>query len=192
MTPKNELALSVVLDEFKALRDEIQNRATAAYTILNINITAIAAVAGLLLSKKGDLRLLLILPLVSPSLGLLFVDHSLNIRNLGRYINHRLRPLVDEFTSDPRLLRYEVFVTEYEGNKLLRLLPLALPLTLLFAAVPLAALMFLCFEHTLQRTWAWTIWGTGALVTAAYLVMWTWFVLAPYRESRRVAEKNRH
>jgi hypothetical protein len=175
--------LNVVLAEFQALRGEIKDRASAAYTILNLNITATAAVAGFVLSDKADPRLLLILPLLSPALGMLFVDHSYNIANLGNYINERLRPLAIAAAGDSRLLGYEEFVDKYEQNKLLRFLPLGFPLMLLFAGFPCAALVFSAMK--LEHAWAWALWAAGVLMVITYIALWTVFIIAPYRRQRK-------
>ena len=79
--------LNLTVAEFNALRGEIKDRSTIAYTLMNINITATTAIAGFVLSSKADPILLLILPLLSPALGMLFVDHSYNIDNLGATSN---------------------------------------------------------------------------------------------------------
>jgi hypothetical protein len=175
-----EIKLNVVLAEFNALRGEIKNRSSTAFTLLNINITATAAVAGFVLSDKADPKLLLILPLLSPALGMLFVDHSYNITNLGHYINTQIRPFITDITGDSRLLGYEEFVDEYEKSKLLRFLPLGFPLMLLFAGFPCTALILLV--NGLDHPWSWALWGVGVLMVITYIALWTIFIIAPYRK----------
>jgi hypothetical protein len=181
------LALNVITAEFNALRGEIKDRSSYAYTLLNINITATTAVAGFVLSGKADPLLLLILPLLSPALGMLFVDHAYNIDNIGEYIKSRLRPLATAAAGDSRLLGYEDFVAEYEQNKLLRILPLGLPLTLLFAGPPFAALLFSWAE--LKDSWAWALWIAGLLMFVAFIALWSRFLFAPYRRQKRSRAK---
>lgn len=77
----------IALAEFSALRNEIGSRSTAQHTLINLSITAIGAVVGFALAQKGNLSLLLLLPILSPSLGMLYLDHALNIMNIGNYIN---------------------------------------------------------------------------------------------------------
>lgn len=172
--------LNVLLAEFNALRSEIADRSSAAFTLLNINITATAVVAGFVLSDKADIKLLLILPLLSPALGMLFVDHSLNIKNLGGYINTQLRPMVAEVAGDGRILGYEGFVAGYEKNKFFRFMPLGFPLLLLFAGFPCAALLFV-FEG-LKDCWGWILWFSGLLMLLIFITLWTDFIIAPYRK----------
>jgi len=170
--------LTATLAEFTALRGEIKDRADTAYTLLNINITATTAVAGFVLTGKADPALLLILPLLSPALGMLFVDHSYNIANLGQYINLKLRPLVAQAVGNAQVLGYEEFVRQYEQKRILRFLPLGVPLTLLFAAPPFAALLF---TWRLTDRWLRALWVAGLLLFLAFIALWLVFLLAPYR-----------
>ena len=59
-------------EEFKALRAEIAQRSTAQVTIIQLNVTAIGIVLGAALSKipDPDGRILFIIPILSPMLGL--------------------------------------------------------------------------------------------------------------------------
>jgi hypothetical protein len=182
--------LSVVLAEFNALRGEIKDRNSSAYTLLNINITATTAVAGFVLSGRAKPILLLILPLLSPALGMLFVDHSYNIDNLGSYIKSRLRPLATAAAGNSLLLGYEDFVDEYEQKKFLRFMPFGLPLTLLFAGPPFAALLFSWTE--LKDYWAWALWVAGLLMFIAFIALWFKFLFAPYRGRQEGGEGQKH
>lgn len=74
------LVLEVALHEFVKLRDEIANRSTAQWTLLGLNATATAATSGFVLANNADRNLLLLLPVLTPALGLLFIDHALNVR----------------------------------------------------------------------------------------------------------------
>jgi hypothetical protein len=177
--------LNLTVAEFNALRGEIKDRSTIAYTLMNINITATTAIAGFVLSSKADPILLLILPLLSPALGMLFVDHSYNIDNLGSYIKSRLRPTAAAATGNPDVLGYEDFIDAYEQNKLFRFLPLGLPLTLLFAGPPLAGLLF-TWEQLKDR-WAWALWLAGLLMFIAFVWLWLRFLCAPYRKPKTTA-----
>ena len=136
------------------------------------------AVAGFVLTGKADPALLLILPLLSPALGMLFVDHSYNIANLGQYINLKLRPLVAQAVGNAQVLGYEEFVRQYEQKRILRFLPLGVPLTLLFAAPPFAALLF---TWRLTDRWLRALWVAGLLLFIVFIALWLVFLLAPYR-----------
>ena len=77
-----------------------------------------------------------------PVLGLLWLDHAHNIRNIGDYINTTLRPLMASIlgVETARVLSWEEHVDLYERRALLRFVPLGVPVLVLFAAVPIVSL----------------------------------------------------
>ena len=48
--------LNVVLTEFKALRDEINQRATYCHTIININVVAIGTIGAFASARAAAMR----------------------------------------------------------------------------------------------------------------------------------------
>lgn len=171
--------VQITLAEYSALRREIQNRSAHAWTLVSINVTVTAAVLGFVISDGADPRLLLVLPLIAPSLGMLFIDHAYNIRNLGSYIGKRIRPLIIQTTNSTDLLRYEDEIDKYEENRFLRLVPFGLPLTVLFTVVPMAGLIFVI--PSLDAAWSWIVWSFGLVLVLAQLVLWLMFVVNPVR-----------
>jgi hypothetical protein len=171
--------IQIILAEFSALRKEIADRSAAAQTLLGLNATVTAAVAGFVLSNKADPRLLLLIPILSPSLGMLFVDHVYNVINIGTYIKEVLAPQLNESTGSTGLLGYEERIDQYERRKLLRFLPVGVPLTLLFTLAPAGALIF--SVPAMKRAWEWAMWSLGALLTLVYVGLWVSFLLLPYR-----------
>jgi hypothetical protein len=99
--------LEVLLAEFKALRDEINQRATYCHTIININVIASGTVASFALGGDDRLNLLLILPILGPVLGLLWLDHSWAIRGMGDYIAGLAVRVNVEAAGDGTLLGWE-------------------------------------------------------------------------------------
>jgi hypothetical protein len=80
----------VRLAEYAALRQEIQNRSGLQQTLLGLNVTAIAAIGGLVLSRRVSPAILLVLPPIVLTLGFLWVDHDRVIHDLARYIRTQL------------------------------------------------------------------------------------------------------
>jgi hypothetical protein len=171
--------LQAALAEFSALRSEIQARSGTGWTLVNLNLTATTAILGVVLSDKVTPRLLLALPLIAPSLGLLFIDHAYNINNIGSYIGARLRPIVTQAAGHNDLLGYEAVIDKYEGNRILRMLPLGLPLTLLFSGIPVAALVFVV--PSLDAAWAWVVWAFGLSLVLLQTSLWALFMIDPRR-----------
>jgi hypothetical protein len=173
--------IQVALAEFGKLRDEIGGRSTAAWTLVGLSITSSATLAGFVLAQKADPRLLLVLPLLTPSLGLLFMDHATNIGRIGDYINTVLKPVVREAACDRRLLSYEEWVDAYEANTLERLLPFGIPLVLAFTMVPVGALVYLA--PRIYEAWSWILWVLGAIVTCVQVGFWYRFLVPPLRRA---------
>lgn len=171
--------LDVLMAEFKALRDEIGSRATSSHTLININVVASGVLGGLVVNNPGRVELLLLLPILSPILGLLWIDHAHNIRNIGDYIGTTLRPAVNAVAGDDTgsLLGWEDYVDRYEQRSLLRFLPLGAPVIVLFAGIPLAALIRTTPD--LGTVWQWCIWAAGALLTASFIVLLLRFLGLP-------------
>jgi hypothetical protein len=169
----------MALSEFSALRSEIGSRSTAQHTLINLSITAIGAVVGFALAQKGDLWLLLLLPILSPSLDMLYLDHAINIMNIGNYINNQLKPTL-------RLMRYEEVVRSHERRRLLRVLPYGLPIFIIFAGVPIGSLIVtlsVLLKEPETEMWMlgmWTLWSIGLILVFVYLSFWLYFMVLPY------------
>lgn len=78
------------LAEFAALRAEIAQRSSTQQALIALNLTAVATVLGFALTKQSSRGLLLLVPVISPSLGLLWLDHHRNIRLIAEYIRDEL------------------------------------------------------------------------------------------------------
>lgn len=173
--------VDVALAEFTALRNEIAGRAGWAWTLFNLNMTASAAIAGFVLSDKADPLLLLLIPLISSCLGMLFIDHSLNIRNIGHYIDSEVRPIIIQKTDNDKLLAYEHFVGRHEQEKFLRFIPLAIPVCSWFAILPSASIIYLL--KVVNTGLAWSLWAIGLLSVLVFVGLWLSFVLSPFSAS---------
>ena len=177
------VVVQVALAEFNKLRDEISGRSGSAWTLLGLNATVTSAVAGFVLAQKADPLLLLLLPLLNPALGLLFLDHATNIGNIGTYIDTVLKPLLRGAAREERLMGYEEWVDKYETNPFRRLLPFGIPLVLLFNITPVASLVY--SARFVDTAWGWAIWGLGVLVTGVQVAFWAAFLGPPLRHAVR-------
>jgi hypothetical protein len=147
--------------EFNAYRAEILARANFQHTLISIDLTALAALAGFVLSHHADKRLLLLLPIVSSSIGLLWYDHARNIESLGDYIRRDLQG----FNG------YEDRIAKLERSEWRRV-PMTIALLILLVATPIAGL-FLPI-HKVHGT-LWALWAAGLVLSAAcsfYLLRW--------------------
>jgi hypothetical protein len=168
------------VQEFSALREEIAGRSKAQHTLIQLSITAIGAIGafvlagegvpgGIPLAGKGNPLLLLLIPLLIPALGMIYLDHAINITNIGNYINEVLRPELGAF-------HYEERVRAYEKRKTLRILLYGLPIFLIFAAGPIASLIITALFLS-GLFWAEVLWCGGVFMALLYLTFWSLFVL---------------
>ena len=87
---------TILLAQFAALRAEIQNRSAFQTTIVSINVTAIGVISGFYFTQHGDPRVLFVIPILSPILGMMYVDQDANIGNIGRFIQNSIVPNLPE------------------------------------------------------------------------------------------------
>jgi len=185
------LIVQVALAEFNALRGEINSRSSLAWTLVSLNLTATTTIVGFAISNPKIWGLFLVLPLLSPAFGLLFVDHSLNIRKLGTYIQEHLGPILVREARDEQLFQYEHWVRDYETRRVLRWVPFGIPLLLLFGGFPVTALVLTyptslrLIHPTLEPAWAWGLWGGGVVLATTTLLLFVIFLASPNSFERR-------
>jgi hypothetical protein len=132
--------ISVLLAQFNACRAEILARSVGQATLVGLNISAIGVISGFYFAYHADPRLLFVIPLLSPMLGILWEDHAINIGNIGRFIQRSIMPrLSASLGSD--LPDYELWIRDFEQRQGSRLVLLIAPITLMFAVLPLGALI---------------------------------------------------
>ncbi len=172
MSVKRSPVVEVALAEFSALRSEIDNLANAHRTMINLNITVVAAIAGFILAEKARPHLLLVIPLASGAIGLVYQWYVLHAKHIGDYINERLRPLLIDHTQDERVLAWEhrlrTEVYARRGSSLAG----QLAYILLFPAVPAASLAIAL--PYLDSGWHWAAWIAGAALSVAQVTIWFW------------------
>jgi hypothetical protein len=164
--------VDIALAEFNAMRAEIAARIAEQGRIVALNVTAIAAVGGAFLSNRVDPAVLLILPLLSVSLGLLWLDQATTMRGIGRHINDGIRPILVDATGDSRVLGAETRAAMARSGVVSRIVRSALPSLVLFLATPSAALAF-----TTSVTGQFVlVWWVEAAYIGVFLAQWvSWF-----------------
>jgi hypothetical protein len=154
--------------EFKAYRQEILDRSGHQHTLLTLNLTAVSAAGGLVLTEHGDARVLLLLPIISSSIGLLWYDHARNIDSLGDYIRDDL-----ELYSG-----YEERIARLERNEYRRV-PMTLALFILFVATPIAGLL-VPFRSIAGPLWS--LWGLGLVLSAVCSWLFVRWMVEAFRD----------
>lgn len=176
--------IQAAVAEFNVLRKEISDRSSAQTTILNLNLTALSAIAALVLADRADPLVLLVLPLLSSCFGMLFFDHAANIDQIGRYLREEVQAMVTEAVGDPRLFCYEERVRAYELSFVPRGLSMGVPLLLMFTGFPVAALAF-SWQRVSGGGWPLFLWWAGIVLQLGFLVHWLAFVRRPFVSSAR-------
>jgi len=173
--------MSAILAEYSALRAEIGARISAQDGMINIYMTALAAIVGFSLSDRSRLLFLLIVPVLSFSVRLLYQAHNGYIGLIARYVNRELRKLVIDKTGESRVLGWEDWNhrerTPGDDSPRWRRglvdLPHGLGLAVLFPAS--AVLSILLVVPALDSWWNWTAWVFDILLLASQIVL-TWLV----------------
>jgi hypothetical protein len=174
---------TIVLAEFAALRSEITTRITLQVTLILGNLTVLGVVLGIALSQPGNTNvpgstnvptnrnLLLLLPLVTPCIGVLVLDQFRNMDILGRYIVEFIRPKLE--IDDVEVFSWERWIATYHFTPLFWG-PYQFVLFLEFFGPPIAVLIYAIQYHlhhpqvqvsTLQRS----LWWTGAVLTGVLI-----------------------
>jgi hypothetical protein len=174
---------TIVLAEFAGLRSEITTRITLLVTLILGNLTVLGVVLGIALSQSGNTNvpgtnvptnrtLLLLLPLVTPCIGVLVIDQFRNMDILGRYIVEFVRPQLA--IDDAKVFGWEQWVARHTFTPWFWG-PFQFVLFLEFLGPPIAVLAY-AFQYdrhhpqaqvsTLQSS----LWWTGAVLTGVLLL----------------------
>lgn len=140
-SPDKNLVISAALAEYTALRAEVTSRISGQDTMLNLYMTAVAAIFGFALSGHADLLILLVLPVLSTAARLLYHNHNLYIKLVSAYLNDQLRPLVADRLGEPGLLGWHELSAEYQRGPRWRRLAHPAGLGLLFPVPAAVALV---------------------------------------------------
>jgi hypothetical protein len=187
MAANEDSVLSAHLTEFEKLKDEIKSRSNVQSTLINLNLTAIAAIGGFVLAHKEQAFVAVILTIVSPVLGLLFLDHDTNIKSIGTYIRDNLSPAIRSLVGVPSIFGYEDAVTLMERNVLQRF-SFGIAIVFIFGAVPVFSLA-VSFPEAGKHAWSLFVFFIGAVLTLMFLLAFLTFFLKPFqatRQSKRV------
>jgi hypothetical protein len=72
--------------QFEVLWAEIARRSNAQQALVAATVTATGTLAGLAVTDKADPVVLVVLAVVAPTFGLLWLDHARNIGEIGNFI----------------------------------------------------------------------------------------------------------
>ncbi|MFI6030772.1 hypothetical protein [Amycolatopsis magusensis] len=161
---------SVLLAEFTSLRSEIAARSAAQTTLINIDLTVCGAIAGLALSQRIAVTVLLLIPFLSGCCAMLYLDHAAQIDNIASYIDTDIRASLTQLLGDEKLLAWESANRDKRTHRTPLLIRFGIPMLFLFVVGPLA----LCVGLTavLGTWWEWTALIAALIVQAIVCAMW--------------------
>jgi hypothetical protein len=195
-----ERATTIVLAEFAGLRGEITTRINLQVTLMLGNLTIVGVVLGIALSQPSNRGILLILPLVTPCIGVLVIDSFRNLDLLGRYIKGYIRPQLDIPAQDEvesELFDWERWISRQHFNPSLWV-PYQFVLFLEFLGPPIAVLISAIQYHRyhpqepvsgLQR-W---LWWMGTVLTcslAIYAISYGIYALRGPQGSKKIRDSS--
>jgi hypothetical protein len=180
--PDQKDAIAILLAEFQALRAEIAARSTTQATMMQLAITAFGALAGLAFTQYGDHRLLLLIPVISTILGLIWLDHASNISNIGDFIKAELMPALQKAAAMDALPDYEKVVRKFEREPGMIFRVFGLPPLLVFIVVPLVA-MVMALDFPARDWLFWALFLCDALLLVVFAVRWAPFLDSPRRRA---------
>ena len=131
------------------------------------------AIAGFVLSRRADVRVLLVLPFLSSSLGLFWLDHAKTIRNIGRYIKKYVEAPVGELLG-AGIMRWES-IAHGHARQLSDRLTFLGPLALVFMSPSWLSLAVTVSKlDTGGLVCAWIL---GVVLTVIVLVIWVRYLV---------------
>jgi hypothetical protein len=168
-------SVTILLSQFTALRNEIGSRSQAQATMVNLSITAVGILGGLGLSQYGDERLLLLIPIVSTLLGLIWLDHAANIFKLGDFIREQLMPRLIQEAGTEDLPDYEKFIRKYEGSTHIIIRAFMLPPLLAFIAPSIMGII-VAFKSDVRNWLFWLMVIIAIIFVSVFIAYWRSFV----------------
>jgi hypothetical protein len=162
----SDVRLEGLLAEYETVNTLVERTTTLITTLITFHATAIATVVGFIVSEKADIRLLLVIPIISAILGLLISSQDFDIRTAEGYVRTVLRPILAEYTGDDHLWRWHEQLLERRRAVFVGLTRLA-PLGLLFPGAAVASL--LVTVAGLRTGLDWLAWALGLVLTVLLL-----------------------
>jgi hypothetical protein len=97
----------LIIAEYNAVRTAASQKATAAQASAAAYFTLVAALVGFIASAKADVRLLLVVPVLSAAFGITIASRYISRQVAFDYIHDVLRPMAADLVTDPRVLGWD-------------------------------------------------------------------------------------
>ena len=160
------VAMNALLAEFNAMRSEIIFRATSQSTLMQINLTAAAAITSFALANQKYIMAMIIIPILSPALGIFWLDHDATIMKLGMFIEEKIKPTYSEIITTPEIpdyQRYTRYVDALLGPRV-AILNFNVAVLITFGLLPLSSLVYVAYTVGDFKSFAFLAPAAAALV----------------------------
>jgi hypothetical protein len=173
---------TIVLAEFSGLRSEIATRINLLATMIIANLTILGVVFGIALSRSGNTNVLLVLPFVTPSLGLMYINQQRNLIYLGDYIGECIRRQLH--IDDAEVFGWEPYIRKRQFSLWLSA-PYLVAVFVQFLVPPIAVLIYAQSIHTqaLVSTSQRVLWWVGAMLTIGSTSYAVGYLIYAFRHS---------
>lgn len=175
-----EIAVRVVLEEFKALKREIEKRINLQFQLVFFNFSVVAGDAALVFQLHADVLFLLLLPLLSLMLGLLWLDALGFVVRIGIYIRSRQWEYLRVQLGAPDLPSWEDAWIIGQFRRTTSFLAIVPPFGV-FVAPVIPSLVVVLIEMSKSPA-TWTLWILTVAVSVAGIVAAA-FIAFSYGES---------
>jgi hypothetical protein len=167
------VAMNAVLAEFNALRAEILFRATSQATLIQINVTAAGTIAVFALANANFRLAMIVIPILSPVLGILWLDHDATIKKLGDFIEREIKPAYQRVIKDFTFPDYQRYTHVVDTLPIPRLsiVNFNIAVFVTFGLLPTGALIYVVFAIDDYQSF-----GFLFPVAVAIIILVTFFV----------------
>lgn len=180
--PARSEAAQVLVAQYNALRSEVAYRTSAQHTLLGLSLTGFAAIGGFVITGRTGVVLLLIVPLLASTVGLLWLDHAIAIFDIADYVDQHVSKEVYELTGR-EMLAWQPWPTRTMRHPVARALLWTGPVFMGYI-VPCIASQLLTFTTVFDigstsasrgagTVWGITLWVAGLALLIVLLSTWT-------------------
>jgi hypothetical protein len=141
------VAMNALVAEFNAMRAEIIFRATSQASLMQINITAAGTIAVFALANTKYALAMVIIPILSPVLGIFWLDHDMTIMKLGTFIEKELKPAYARMVPGFKIPDYQDYTSRIDvlPKPRLSILNFNVAILVTFGLLPLASLLYVAY-----------------------------------------------
>lgn len=165
--------IQVWLSEFSGLTNQSLSRHRLQQAAVALNMSLLTTALGITLIQPAwwDIKILLMIPLLSSLLGFYYLHQEFQITANGFYIRDRIRPKVVELTSDTEIMGWELWDREYKRS-LAEPLVFSLSIPAIYT-IPSVMVLVATFQPTFEGgNWIVVAWIVGSVLTAFTIIFW--------------------